>query len=340
MSALNTERVQLKRPSIRITMTKVMLALIPGTLAYALFINPIIIANVVTSIVLAIAIEAIVLTMRNRSATQGIGDGSIVLAAWLFALCLPPMLPLWQLSVGVAMLAILGKHVYGGLGQNPFNPAMVGYAILLVSFPQTMTLWFAPQELNQFEFLDLLSLKMQIALPPLNTALQDTATTAIGFDALTQATQLEQIRIQRLQTNAPAPPETTLAWPWISAGFFLGGLYLLYQKIITWHIPLSLLLTLSVLHGVHNMLAGAAGLSFIDALLYGSAVFAAFFIATDPVTAATSKTGKLIFGAGIGALTFAIRAYGGYPDGIAFAVLLMNLCVPLIDQLSLRGRAS
>ncbi len=366
---LDTSLLEQHRPSVQGTMFTVMLALLPGTAALAFVVSPAILINILISIVVALILESLVLVLRSKPVARSLSDGSIVLAAWLFALCLPPLLPLWQLVIGAAMLTLLGKHVYGGLGQNPFNPAMVGYAVLLVSFPQTMTLWFAPDALNQYTFTELLNFKLNP--DALNTIISATSSTTntTGFDAFTQATPLEQVRIRRLlqpdllnssaqlpvrafdqvqmQTSPQAfeatPDGTVLttpvsvAWPWVSSAFAIGGVFLLYKKTISWHIPTSLLLSMCVLHGLHSLLTHLPALSVAEAVFYGSAVYAAFFIATDPVTAATSQAGKLVYGTGIGCLIFFIRAFGGYPDGIAFAVLLMNLCVPLIDHLVMRA---
>jgi len=238
--------------------------------------------NILFAVVLSLVLEALALKLRGKSIATGISDGSIILAAWLLALAIPPLLPFWQLSVGVVVMVMLGKHIYGGLGCNPFNPAMVGYAVLLISFPQTMTWWFAEGALNQLNFTTIVQAKLRIAP--------------------------EATSVNRWSTYA--------AWTWVNVAFLLGGLFLLYKRIIQWQIPLSLLVSFTLLQ---LLFADSSSPHVYYEWLSGALILGAFFIATDPVTAASSKRGRLIYGAGIGALTFIIREYGGYPEGIAFA---------------------
>jgi electron transport complex protein RnfD len=332
-------------------MLLVVAALIPGTITYAVLISYAVLINVLFAVLLSVLLEALALKLRSKSVATGIGDGSIVLAAWLLALAVPPLLPLWQLSLGLLVMVMLGKQIYGGLGSNPFNPAMVGYAVLLVSFPQTMTWWFAEGALNQINVTTLVHAKLQANAADLDlsalhaiettTSLAVTSSTAANttssWDLITKATPLEHVRSLKLQ--GIAPDATALnewsayaAWAWVNLAFLLGGFFLLYKRIIQWHIPASLLLSFTVLQ---LLFADNSSPPIYYAWLSGALILGAFFIATDPVTAASSKRGRLIYGAGIGVFTFIIREYGGYPEGIAFAVLLMNMCVPLIDHFEL-----
>jgi len=208
---------------------------------------------------------------------------------------------------GTAIAVLIAKHAYGGLGQNPFNPAMVGYAVLLVSFPLEMTRWPAP---------------------------------GAEWDAVTGATALDTLRTGLRQSYTM---QEILAGPafgrvgaaggeWINLAALAGGLYLLARRVVRWHIPVALLAGLAVPAALaHSFDPGAhAGAAFH--LAAGATMLGAFFIATDPVSAATTDRGRLIYGAGIGLLTWIIRSWGGFPDGLAFAVLIMNLAVPLIDR--------
>ncbi len=319
-------------------MRTVMLALVPGTIAYAWLISPLVIINIVCCCSVALLSEALCVFLRKRPVKAALNDGSILLAAILLALAVPPQLPLWQLAIGTLAMVVLGKQLYGGIGQNLFNPAMVGFAFLLVSFPQSMTLWLASAstlaDANSISTLELLQAKW------LDQTLQ--------WDAITQATPLESIRTASLYVSSAsdALSQTALnntvkqsAWPYINLGFLLGGLYLLYKRIIHWQIPLAVLASLFVLHATLAIFSTQAQIPAHLALFSGATMLGAFFIATDPVTAATSRAGQIIYGLGIGTLTFIIREWGGYPEGFAFAVLLMNMCAPLID-LALKHHAS
>ena len=328
---LDTGATTFHRLGVRQMMGQVMLALIPGTALYTWFISPAVLINISMATLAALLIEALAVGSRGRAVTPVVTDGSVVLAAWLFALALPPLLPLWQLLIGVTAMVLLGKHLYGGLGNNPFNPAMVGYAVLLVSFPQNMTAWLAPDALTNANLITLFILKLSSATPMLSGV-------PLSWDAITMATPLDRLRTQGLYAVGPAMTQAGInelvrSSPWIlvNIGYLFGGMYLLFQRVIRWHIPVSLLVTLAVLHGLHGLLSEAPQLSVHLSLLSGAAMLGAFFIATDPVSAATSNRGRLIYGAGIGALVFVIREYSSYPEGIAFAVLLMNMTVPALD---------
>lgn len=327
---LDKQAIGLAAPSTQHIMLVVILALLPGTFAYAYFISPGVVLNVVVAVVAAVILEAFAVRLRKQSGLQIIQDGSIALAAFLLALAVPPTLPFWQLIVGVLIMVMLGKHVYGGIGHNPFNPAMVGYAALMVSFPQNMTLWLAPGEYPVAGIVELTQLKLRIA-PVLNEA-------TVAWDGITRATPLEHIRSQRIQSLDVSPIEIKQrflqsGWLPINLAFLLGGLFLLIKKVIRWHIPVSVIGSFMLL----SFLFAGSSLPLHHILFSGALILGAFFIATDPVTTASSNRGRLIFGAGVGTLTFIIREFGGYPEGIAFAVLLMNLCVPLIDHLDARA---
>jgi len=262
---------------------------------------------VATAAIAALACEALALRLRHRSTGPFLRDGSVLVTAALLALAVPPTLPLWQLVLGVACAVLLAKHAYGGLGQNPFNPAMVGYAVLLVSFPLEMTRWPAPGG---------------------------------AWDAMTGATALDTLRTGLRQSYTmqevmagPAFGQVGAAGAeWINLAALAGGLYLLARRIVRWQIPAGVLAGIAIPAALFHMFdpGGHASVSFH--LAAGATMLGAFFIATDPVSAATSDRGRLLYGAGIGLLTWIIRTWGGYPDGVAFAVLLMNLAVPLIDR--------
>jgi len=262
---------------------------------------------VIVAAIAALACEALALHMRRRSVQPCLRDGSVLVTAALLALAVPPTLPLWQLALGVAVAVLLAKHAYGGLGQNPFNPAMVGYAVLLVSFPLEMTRWPAPGG---------------------------------DWDALTGATALDTLRtglrqsytMQEIQAGPTFGHVGAMGGEWINLAALAGGLYLLARRIVRWHIPVAMLAGIAVPAALFHMFDPGAHASASFHLAAGATMLGAFFIATDPVSAATSDRGRLVYGAGIGLLTWIIRTWGGFPDGVAFAVLIMNLAVPLIDR--------
>lgn len=316
-------------------MLHVMVALLPGTILYFHFIDSRIFLNLVVAFCLSLACEAMCLTLRKRPLFPHLTDGSVVLASWLLVLCLPQSLPLWQLCIGVITLVTLGKHVFGGLGQNPFNPAMVAYAALLISFPVTMTSWNSHST---------------------NTLATDDAPTlalsnVANWDALSGATTLDRIRQIKRSDNIDKETNTAeisrriqehyLDSPWslITLAWLAGGLYLLLFKVTSWHIPVSVIATILLLYTGSNFLGYATLLSPISVVLSGAIILGAFFIATDPVSGPSSRKGQLTFGVAVGIFTFTIREFSAYPEGFAFAVLLMNMCVPLIDHISSRKKA-
>ena len=280
-----------------------------------------------------LAAEAICLRFARKPVRVGLGDGSAVLTAWLLALSLPPWAPWWIGAIGGLFAAIVGKHVFGGLGQNPFNPAMLARVALLVAFPVEMTAWPYPETWLQgggLAFSESLSLFFQLSPPPDATSgatylghARTALTLGIGAGASTSdlapAANLLVPRAGSLgETSAPL--------------LVAGGLFLLARRVISWHIPVTMLGTLAFLATATHVLDPER---FPDAgfhLLSGAAIVGALFIATDPVTSPASPAGQLLFGAGCGILTFVIRTFGGFPEGVAFAVLLMNAATPVIDH--------
>jgi len=255
----------------------------------------------------ALACEALALRLRRRSVPLALSDGSVLVTAALLALAVPPLLPAWLMAFGTAVAVLIGKHAYGGLGQNPFNPAMVGYAVLLVSFPLEMTRW-----------------------PPSGPE-WDAVTGATALDALRTGLR-QSFTMEEVRAGIEFGRVGAAGGEWVNLAALAGGLYLLLRRVIRWHIPVAMLAGLAVPAAAAHALdpGGHAGAAFH--LASGATMLGAFFIATDPVSAATSDRGRLLFGAGIGLLTWLIRSWGGYPDGVAFAVLLMNLAVPLVDR--------
>ena len=311
-------------------MLDLLLALIPGLIAMTWFFGWGTLINCVLAVTFAVAAESIVMRLRGRSPLLALRDLSAVVTAVLFALSVSPTLPWWLTLIGMVFAIVLVKQLYGGLGYNPFNPAMAAYVLLLISYPVAMTTWLAPAGLatQHLSFLQSLQLILTGSLPP-----------ELAWDALTSATPLDAMRgqLDLGRTLAQIGDSQTWGWlggrgwEWVGAAFLLGGLYLLWRRTITWHIPASMLLGLTLTAALFWALDPQTHPDPLFHLFSGAAMLGAFFIATDPVTACTTKIGQLIFGASIGVLVYIIRSWGGYPDAVAFAVLLLNIAAPTID---------
>lgn len=310
-------------------------ATLPGLVIQCWFFGFGVLIQAILAIAVAMLSEAVMLAARKRPIWPTLQDTSAALTGLLLALCLPPLLPWWMTVTGVLFAIIIVKQLYGGLGNNLFNPAMAAYVMLLISFPQQMTAWLAPDELLQqhYGLFDACYLIFS-GFSEQGYSLQQIRT---GIDGTTMATPLDGIKtalnqgLTLSESLASLPDAISNAWLWVNLAFLVGGLWLIQQKIITWHIPVAMLSALFVCASVGWLLDADQLPSPLFHLFSGGAMLGAFFIATDPVSAATSNKGKMYFAAGIGILVYLIRSFGGYPDAIAFAVLLMNMAVPLLD---------
>ena len=317
-------------PSVSNMMLKVLLALVPGIIVYAWVFGGGILVTLALATVTAILSEALMLKLRRRPVKPFLTDFSAIITAWLIALSIPPLAPWWLIVIGVAFAIIIAKQLYGGLGYNPFNPAMIGYAVLLISFPVLMTKWPTALSLVQtkLSFMEQFSYIFSNALPA-----------SITIDAVTSATPLDylktQLKLNQSMSNIQAAPLfgafAGKGVEYIALAYLAGGLYLWQQRIITWHLPTIFLATLAAISGVFWLIDPSQFTSPVFHLISGGSLLAAFFIITDPVSGPTTPKGKVYFAVGIATITYLIRVYGGYPDGLAFAVIFMNICVPLID---------
>ena len=318
-----------KQDTVAQIMLKVLLALIPGIALYVWYFGPAILVSITLASLTALGTEALMLRLRNRPIMPFLKDNSALLTAWLLALSIPPLAPWWLIVVGTAFSIAIAKHLYGGLGNNLFNPAMVGYAVLIISFPVQMTHWIAPHGLEQIElgFFDQLEYIFLGVLP--HNATLDAVTMATPLDTLKTHLHLDesirQIFDMPIYGHLAGHGSEMVAW-----GFMFGGLYLLASRIISWHIPVAYLITLFVIAGIFHLLDPGHYVAPLFHWFSGAAMLGAFFILTDPVSSPTTNKGRLIYAAGAGLLTYLIRVFGGFPDGVAFATLLMNICVPLI----------
>ena len=315
----------LKPASVRSVMLRVLAALLPAIVAYVHYFGAAILVQLALASAAVLAAEALVLKLRRKPVGLFVTDGSALVTGWLIALTFPPIAP-WWLTVGAALFAIVVvKHLYGGLGQNPFNPAMAAFALMIVAYPLQMSQWPGAG------FTDF---SAQVGLI-FGERLLDGITGATPLDALRTGLHAGEGKATVASIVAQGDAFGHLGgkgWEWIAGGYLLGGLWLLQQRIVTWHMPAAFLVALGLVAAIANGIDAAHFAGPLFHLFSGGALIGAFFIVTDPVSGATTPRGKLVYAAGIGLLTWVIRTWGAYPDGIAFAVLLMNIAVPLIDM--------
>ena len=313
-------------------MRKVLLALLPGTLLAIVYFGWGVLLNILIATLVCLASEAAMLRLRRRPVAATLQDYSALVTAVLLALALPPLAPWWLTSIASLFAIVVAKQLYGGLGFNMFNPAMVGYIVVMISFPREMTYWTPP--LGVGDGWPGLGETLGILFGSADSARIDAVTMATPIDTLKTQLGLE-IDIDATRSSAQYGPLfgslTGVGWQWVNLGFLAGGVWLVKQKVADWRIPTAMLLTLGFIANIMAVVDYATYSSTLFHLLSGGTMLAAFFIATDPVSASTTPRGRWIYGAGIGALTYVIRTWGGYPDGIAFAVVLMNITVPIID---------
>jgi electron transport complex protein RnfD len=315
-----------KPASVRSVMLRVLVALLPGIAAYVWFFGAGILVQIALASLAALIGEAAILRLRDKPVWLFVSDGSALVTGWLIALSLPPIAPWWMVVVATLIAIVVVKHLYGGLGQNPFNPAMAAFCIMIVAYPQLMSQWPAAGHAGDF------SAQLHLIF---GGGVRE-------LDAITMATALDTLRTSLHSADSHATVAGVLGqpafgmfggtgWEWVAAAYLLGGAWLIQQGIITWHIPVAFLVTLGAAAGLAHGISPDRYAGPLFHLFSGGAMLGAFFIATDPVSGATTPRGKLIYAAGIALLAWIIRTWGAYPDGIAFATLLMNICAPLID---------
>lgn len=315
--------------SISKVMLKVLAALLPGTAAMIYFFGWGVVTNLLLAIPLALIGEATILAIRKRPLKPALSDLSIVVTAWLLALAIPAASPIWLIAVGILFATIFGKQLYGGLGYNPFNPAMVGYVVLLISFPLQMSQWPSADSISALSLIDTLRYISSGELPLTIDGI--TGATALDYSK----TQLSQnVVLSSINDNPVFGQLGSTHWEWVGLAYLIGGIALIVLKVMPWHTPVAMLASLFIIASIFNLMDGERYADGLFHLFSGGAMLGAFFIITDPVSGCTSNRGRLIFGALVGLLVYIIRSWGGYPDGIAFAVLLANMCAPMIDYYS------
>jgi electron transport complex protein RnfD len=294
-------------------MWSVNLALLPAFIMSVYFFGPKALYVTALCIVTALASEYLYQKWLNQTPT--IGDGSAFLTGLLLGMNLPPTLPFYIPVVGAFIAIIITKMLFGGLGYNIFNPALIGRAFLLISWPKAMTIWSEPTA-------HFVALDAKTTATPLGILKEE------GLGKLLELFgDKTDLYTQLLFGNrAGSIGETSAIF------LILGALYLLYKRYITWHIPVSFLATVGVLAWIFGGEVGFFTGDPVIHLLSGGLMLGAFFMATDYVTCPSVRKGQIIFGIGCGAITMLIRLKGGFPEGVMFAILLMNCFAPLIDR--------
>lgn len=285
-------------------MDRVLLGLAPVIGVAVWVFGAMVLAQCFVALLAGAAFDTFCWRLRNRT-TLPFADRSVPVTSLLIAVAMPPSAPLWLVAVAVGIAVVVAKEIYGGLGRNVFNPAMAGYAAVLVAYPQALAV----------------------------------------VDATTGATALDALKFRGAATVAEAAEGAAFGaigaagFEWVNAAALAGGLYLALIRVVHWRIPAAVLLGIAL--PAAAFYDGGSSASLGSPLFHwfaGATMLAAFFIATDPVTAPRAAAHQWLFGIAIGALVFTIRAVGGYPDGVAFAVLLANLATPVLDRLH-NGRA-
>lgn len=319
--------------SIAKVMATVMIALTPATLfGFWLYGLPAINLWAV-SLISAIVGEFFILRMQARAVRPALMDGSGILTAWLLAMSLPPLAPWWIAALGSGFAVVVGKQIFGGLGQNVFNPAMAARVMLLISFPLEMTSWAKPAPLGSAQAS---GFEESLRATFLSQPIDGMASASLLGHVKTELTR--GIGLDHSLTGYFDP--LTVLWGnhagslGETAALLLlaGGLFLMVRRIITWQAPVAMLLGVAVPALLFSAIDGVHYAGPLVHLFSGGLMLAAFFIVTDPVTSPNTPRGQFIFGLGCGLLTWVIRTWGGYPEGVAFAVMLMNAATPLIDQ--------
>lgn len=316
--------------SVAATMRTVLYALVPGIILHFVFFGPGTLIQIVLASGFALFWEALLLRIRKQDSARFLMDFSALLTAVLFALCIPALAPWYISAIGMFFAIVVSKHLFGGLGHNIFNPAMVGYVVVLVSFPVQLTRWLPTQTLSEAPgFLQ--SLELVLGYGTASSFDWDGVTQATALDSIKTALHMGQSLVE-IGTAAAQGSWSGAGWAWIAMAYALGGIYLLIKRVIDWQVPGAVIGSLLLLTLPGWWMDPASHASPVHHILSSAVVLGAFFIATDPVSGCTSAQGRLWFGLGVGALTYTIRRWGGYPDGLAFAVLLMNMAAPLIDR--------
>lgn len=300
-------------PHIRATettdrlMRDVLFALTPALLAAVVFFGPRALMVVAVSVLAAVAAEYVYQRLTHQPTT--VQDGSAALTGLLLAFVIPPTVPLWLPVIGAILAIVIVKQLFGGLGDNFLNPALAGRALLLAAWPALMTSWVNVQGLAS-------------ATPLVGIVNKSAEAANVAIPSLTNLF---------IGARAGSLGETS------AAALLLGGLYLIYRKVIDWRIPASFIATVAVMAYIFGGKTLFTGDPILH-ILSGGLFLGAFFMATDYVTSPITQRGRIVFGIGCGFITMLIRLWGGYPEGVCYSILIMNIATPLIDRFTMPRR--
>ncbi|MCB4204704.1 RnfABCDGE type electron transport complex subunit D [Deferribacterales bacterium Es71-Z0220] len=293
-------------------MMYVVYSLLPAVAVSIYFFGYYALKTYILTAVFTLGFEALFQKIRKKPIT--LSDNSALVTAILLAMNLPPVSPWWLILIGSFIAIVVGKQVYGGLGQNPFNPALVARVFLLISWPAQMTYWVKPNPI----------------------------TTGFIFDTVSTATPLGQSKTEVLMSGKIISNFSDVSDYFIgfmsgsmgeisAIALILGAAFLMYKRIISWHTPFSYIISFLIIIVPYWIINPDKTLNPMVHLFTGGLMLGAFYMATDMVTSPVTKKGQIIFGIGCGVLTAVIRLFGGYPEGVSFAILIMNAFVPIID---------
>lgn len=301
--------------SLKKIMWGVVIAMLPAMLVSFWYFGLPAIIITLTAVISCLVFEYLIqkfLLKQNPTIT----DGSAVITGMLLAFNVPSSLPLWQMVIGALVAIGIAKMSYGGLGKNPFNPALVGRVFLLISFPVDMTLWPLPKPV--WTMVDAVTGPTSLGVLKEGVAKGDTVSQL--------ASQLPSLQDLFIGGVGGSLGEVS------AAALILGGLYMIFRKIITWHIPVSFIATVAIFTGIMWQVNPEQYINPMFHLLAGGLMLGAIFMATDMVTSPMTYKGMIVYGIGCGVLTVLIRLWGSYPEGVSFAILIMNAVTPLINK--------
>lgn len=299
--------------SVQKSMYGVLIALVPALIVSFVFFGLGAVIVTLTSVAACVFFEWAISKFILKRDKITIADGSAVITGVLLAFNVPSNLPVWIIIIGALVAIGVGKMSFGGLGNNPFNPALVGRVFLLISFPVQMTSWPVVGQLTSYTDATTAATPLAIMKGVINGA------PGMSLD------QLPDSFLLFIGNNPGSLGEVS------AAALLIGLVYMLIRKIISWHIPVSILATIFIFTGIMYLIDPALYASPLIHLLTGGVMLGAIFMATDYVTSPMSKKGMIIFGIGIGFFTVVIRLFGAYPEGMSFAILIMNAFTPLIN---------
>ncbi|MDI3521599.1 MAG: H+/Na+-translocating ferredoxin:NAD+ oxidoreductase subunit [Anaerophaga sp.] len=302
--------------SVPKNMYGVIIALLPALVASLWFFGIGALIVTFTSIAACVFFEWLIKKYLLKVAPS-VSDGSAAVTGLLLAFNLPANIPIGLIIIGAAVAIGIGKLSFGGLGNNPFNPALVGRVFLLISFPVQMTSWPVPIT-SRLHYID-----AETAATPLSVIKEGVSSGQTIPELMSEIPSYISMFIGNIGGSAGEMAGIAL---------ILGGIYLLWKKIITWHIPVSVIGSVIIFTGILHLIDPLKYADPLFHVLAGGVLLGAFFMATDYVTSPMSRQGMLLYGVGIGLITVLIRTFGSYPEGVSFAILIMNAFTPLIDR--------